>query len=755
MLNNMRTKGSLIALAIAQCASGGVALAQGDVTPMADDAASAPVDEIIVTAQRRAQSLQRVPVTVQAFTGEMIQARGLEQIGDIATVTPGLNIAQSSSGALQPYLRGVGTGANAVGSEGSIAVYIDGVYFSRPNAGAFSLNNIERVEVLKGPQGTLFGRNSSGGVIQLITQDPVYDPVLRGTIGYGNYDTFTGAIYASAGLSDKIALDVAASGRSQREGFGRNITTGRKTSYTDNYNFKSKLLFEPSETTKIVLSGLYSWSEVQGLGNHYPGTTQGYPTRDPLTTGTTRVPDYGFYDQRGNIDAINGIKMYALSGRIEQELGFANFVSITAYQNTKEYYQGEGDYTEVDFSAPTLKAHINQFTQEFQLSSLRGSTVEWIAGLFYYNNLSVYDRGDFTGYGDGGVFDFDTYGRQRSKSYAAYGQATYPITSELGVTVGLRYTKEKTDASGRADFRLAASDPLCQLVGGLANGSLCALFPQNDQAGKKVSKLTWKGGLNYQVTPDMLLYGSVSRSFKSGQYDILFPTPNQSGTDPEVLTAYEIGAKTDLFDRRLRLNLAAFRYDIENPQVQLIQSGAIILSNADSERIWGAEFDGLLRVATGLNLRFSGTWLDAKYLKYDDAPFAPPLFGPVFGAGPSQLIDASGNRPQLTSKFSYGIGADYTVDTSMGEFQATVDYSHHSSFFWDQANGPELKQRAYGLLDARLRFSPSPRYSVSVWGKNLTDEKYAAFATSLSGPTGFPYIAGAPRTYGVSLNFEF
>ncbi|MGN7932719.1 TonB-dependent receptor [Sphingopyxis sp. 22461] len=755
MSYKLKIRGSVIALAVVQCIPGGAALAQEGVAPVADEQVAVASDEIIVTAQRREQSLQSVPVTVQAFTNEMIQARGLEQIGDLATVTPGLNIAQSSSGALQPYLRGVGTGANAVGSEGSIAVYIDGVYFSRPNAGAFSLNNIERVEVLKGPQGTLFGRNSSGGVIQLITQDPVYEPVLRGNIGYGNYDTFTGAIYASVGLSDKIALDVAASGRSQRDGFGRNITTGRKTSYTDNYNFKSKLMFEPSETTKIVLSGLYSWSEVPGLGNQYPGTTQGYPTRDPLTTGRTLVPAYGFYDQRGDVDALNRIKMYSLSGRIEQEFGFANFVSITAYQNTKEFYQGEGDYTEVSFSAPTLRAHIDQFTQEFQLSSLSSSPVEWIAGLFYYNNLSVYDRGDFTGYGDGGVFDFDTYGRQRSKSYAAFGQATYPITSKLGVTVGLRYTKEKTDASGRGDFRLAASDPLCQAVGGLANGDRCALFPQSDQAGKKVSKLTWKGGLNFQATSDILLYGSVSRSFKSGQYDILFPTPNQTGTDPEVLTAYEIGAKTDLFDRRLRLNLAAFRYDIDNPQVQLIQSGAIILSNADSERIWGAEFDGNLRVATGLNLRFSGTWLDAKYLRYDDAPYAPPLFGPVFGAGASQLIDAAGNRPQLTSKFSYGIGADYTVDTSAGELQATVDYSHRSSFFWDQANGPELTQRGYGLLDARLRFAPTPRYSLSVWGKNLTNEHYAAFATSLSGPTGFPYIAGSPRTYGVSLNFEF
>lgn len=750
MLGNFKVSGSLLAIALAQCVPTGVALAQDGVAPAADNATPAPADEIVVTAQRREQSLQRVPVTVQAFTSKMIEARGLEQISDLALVTPGLNIAQSSSGALQPFLRGVGTGANAVGSEGSIAVYIDGVYFSRPNAGAFSLNNIERVEVLKGPQGTLFGRNSSGGVIQLITQDPTFQTTVRGDIGYGNYDTVNGAIYASTGLSDKIAVDIAASGRNQGHGFGRNITTGRKTSYTDNYNFKSKLLIKPTDTTRIVLSGLYSWSEVQGLGNHYPGTTQGYPL-----SPTTRVPDYGFYDQRGNINAINGIKMYALSGRLEQDLGFAKFVSITAYQNIKEHYQGEGDYTEQAAAAPVLRAHINQFTQEFQLASLPGSKVEWIAGLFYYNNLSAYDRGDFTGYGGGGVFDFDTYGRQRSKSYAAFGQATYPITSKLGVTLGLRYTKEKTDASGRGDFRLAASDPLCQLVGGLANGSQCALFPQSDQAGKKVSKLTWKGGLNYQATADILLYGSISRSFKSGQYDILFPTPNQRGTNPEVLTAYEIGAKTDLFDRRLRLNLAGFRYDIDNPQVQLIQNGAIILSNAQSERVWGAEFDGQLRVVRSLNLRFSGTWLDAKYLQYDDAPYAPPLFGPTYGAGGVQLIDAAGNRPQFTSKFSYGIGADYTVDTSIGQIQATVDYSHRSAFFWDQANGPELRQRAYGLLDARLKLSPSSHYSVSLWGKNLTNEKYAAFATSQSGTQGYPYIAAAPRTYGVSLNFNF
>lgn len=750
MLSKLKVGGSLIVVAFVQGLTCGSAMAQEVPVGAESDAAPAAGNEIIVTAQRRAQSLQSVPVTVQAFTSDMIAARGLEQISDLAAVTPGLNIAQSSAGALQPFLRGVGTGANAVGSEGSIAVYIDGVYFARPSAGAFSLNNIERVEVLKGPQGTLFGRNSSGGVIQLITQDPSYDTVVRGSIGYGNFDTLTGAVYASTAISDKVAVDVAASGRSQGDGYGRNITTGNKTSYTDNYNFKSKLLMEPSDGTKIVFSGLYSWAEVQGLGNHYPGTTQGYPS-----SPTTRVPDYGFYDQRSNVDALNRIKMYALSARLEQELSFANFTSITAYQDVKELYQGDADYTEQAAAAPTLRARINQFTQEFQLSSLSDSKLEWIAGLFYFNNLSAYDRGDFSGFGGGGVFDFDTYGRQRSKSYAAFGQATYPVTSKLGVTVGLRYTNENTNASGRGDFRLAASDPLCLGVGGLANGGLCALFPQNRQAEKKVSKLTWKGGLDYQVTPNILFYGSVSRSFKSGQYDILFPSPNQSGTDAEVLTAYEAGAKSDLFDRRLRLNLAAFRYDIDNPQVQLIQNGAIILSNADSERIWGVEVDGNLRVVDGLTLRFSGTWLDAKYLRYDNAPYAGPLFGPTYGAAPVQLIDAGGNRPQLTSKYSYGIGADYSVNTPIGDVDATIDYSYRSDFFWDQANGPELRQKGYGLLDARLKLSPSSSYSISVWGKNLTDERYSAFATSQSGTSGFPYIAAAPRTYGVSLGFEF
>jgi iron complex outermembrane receptor protein len=208
-----------------------------------------------------------------------------------------------------------------------------------------------------------------------------------------------------------------------------------------------------------------------------------------------------------------------------------------------------------------------------------------------------------------------------------------------------------------------------------------------------------------------------------------------------------------LFDRRVRFNAAAFRYDIDSPQVQLIQQGAVIQSNAGGARIYGAEFEGEALVADGLTLRFSGTYLDAKYTDYTNAPSSPPIFEPPFGTAPTTLIDATGNRPPLTSKFTYAVGFDYKVNTGIGEFQLTADYSHHSGFFWEQDN--VLRQRPIGLLDARLKLALSDQLGISVWGKNLTDEKYSAFAVSLQGRGGYPYVAAAPRTVGATIDFKF
>src|ERR1700730_4702770 len=219
------------------------------------------IEEIVVTAQKREQSLQRIPISVTAVTGDSLQARVLTDASSFAETTSGLQLGQGTAGVVVPFLRGVGTSATNLGAESSVAVYADGVYFSRLPAGFFSLNNVERVEVLKGPQGTLFGRNSSAGVIQIITKDPSHTPMVKGSVSYGDYNTVDASAYATTGLGDEAAADVSLSFRNQGDGYGRNITTGSRANYNDDVTVRSKLIIESQDATRITLAGYYANSK--------------------------------------------------------------------------------------------------------------------------------------------------------------------------------------------------------------------------------------------------------------------------------------------------------------------------------------------------------------------------------------------------------------------------------------------------------------------------------------------------------------
>ena len=291
------------------------------------------IGDIIVTAQRRAENLQKVPIAITAFSAAALQARGLREITDLTAATPGLQIG-NQNGLVQPFLRGIGNPASSVGNESSVAVYIDGVYYTTLASGFFSLPNVDRVEILKGPQGTLFGRNSSGGVIQLVTKDPSHDTSVRGSLQHGNYATTEGNLYATTGLGEKAAIDLSISGRRQAHGYGRSTTTGHRHSYSDNFSARSKLLFQPTDGTRITLTGLYGYSKASIQGNFFPGTTQG-----PLTPPAYIVPKSGFYDTNDGQDSYTRFSQEGMTLKIEQDLSFAQLASTTA-SHSRAYVLG-------------------------------------------------------------------------------------------------------------------------------------------------------------------------------------------------------------------------------------------------------------------------------------------------------------------------------------------------------------------------------------------------------------------------------
>jgi len=324
------------------------------------------VEDIVVTAQRRTENIQKIPVTVTAISGDSLAARGITDVSSFAQVTSGLQLNPGTSGVVLPFLRGVGTSASNLGRESSVAVYADGVYFSRLPVGFFSLNDVERVEVLKGPQGTLFGRNSSAGVIQIITKDPSQTPSMKGSISYGNYDTVEASLYGTTGLGDKVSMNIAGFVRKQGDGYGINVPTGGRANYTDTAAVRGKLLIKPGDGTRVTIGGYYAHTDVGQQGNTYPGTLAGYSS-----TPYGPLPPIGFYDQRNDIDSAVKSDSWGVSLKVEQDISFAQLTSISAYTKEVEGLADDGDYTpRADFLF-AAHGYVKQFTQELQLAAPR------------------------------------------------------------------------------------------------------------------------------------------------------------------------------------------------------------------------------------------------------------------------------------------------------------------------------------------------------------------------------------------------
>jgi iron complex outermembrane recepter protein len=688
------------------------------------------IGEIVVTAQKREENIQKVPVSITALGTAELAKRGITDITQLRAAVPALQVAELS-GVIEPFIRGIGTATNTFGNEASVGVYVDGVYYTRLPVGLLDLSNVSRVEVLKGPQGTLFGRNTTGGVISVVTGDPSHTTAVSGSLGYGRFGAFQGNVYATTGLSDTVAVDLSVSGKTD-DGFGRNIKTGGRYGYMDEYLIRSKLLFQPSDRTKVTLSGFYSWSKNDGPKAAFPGTTVASSFLEPRQIYTT--DEIGYYNSL--ISDVNRFQEWGVTLNAQHDLDFARLTVISAYIDSKEssfYNQdenGSGEY--VAFT----KGYDHVFTQELQLTSLPTSKLTWVVGAYYFNNFARYSRISLISpilFGPGVGIEWPA--QQHAVSYSGYAQASYEILPKLRLTGGFRYTRDEISASGISYFDTSPGVPA-----GLAPG------PGSDSRGKA----TFKAGLDYQVAPQILLYGSFSRGYKSGTFNILTYS-SSTATKPETIDAYEVGLKSELFDRHLRLNMALFNYNQQNPQVQLEQNATVFFSNAGAARVRGAELEGQIAITRGLDARFSGQYLDAKYTKYDNAPaYAPdPAAGTIDILPP---VNARGNSIPYAAKTTFNVGGDYTINTKVGPLTLTADLYHNSGYDFTPDNS--LHQGAYYNLSSQVKLSLSDHLSIRFWGKNLTGSKYAVFAAYIA-PIAAVYRPAAPRTYGGAVDFKF
>jgi len=707
------------------------------------------LDEIVVTAQKRGENLQKVPLSVSSFNAATLASSGVNAVIEIGQIDASTNFS-SNTGTVIPYIRGIGnSAANIIGNEASVPVYIDDVYYTRLSSAYLELPNVERVEVLKGPQGTLFGRNSSGGAIQIFTRDPGEEFKASGKIGYARFDTVYGDVYLGGALSDRIRADISVSGLDQQDGWGRNVTSGEDVGKARFINVRGKLIFDLGDTTKIRLIGYYSRMRTsQGLNNDiYRGTISGTPPLPSYGPSQPLIALPGFYDTRNT--ATNSLNNESAGGsiKLDQELAFANLTSITAYRKQTEAYDPvDGDGTAFKFLQYRLHSTDTQFSQELQFKSPVGSPVKWILGAYYLDSRQGYDPTTVTG---DALTSLDLseqriFGRQKIKSVSGYGQATFPVVdSETNITLGLRYTSDRVHGEGRQEVVI----PGLGIVPGQVPYDKAFTF----------NKLTYRVALDHQFTNDVLGYVSFSRGYKSGTFNTLPLTADP--TRPETVDAYEAGLKTELLGRRLRLNSAVFQNDVQNPQVStVITTGTVStigLTNAQKSRIRGAEFNLEALLDEGLRLTAGATYLDARYLGFLNAPFYATNPGAPYGLLNPVAGNAAGNRLAQVPEWRFDLGLNYELKTSAGLFSASANWAHTGNYFWDpdNANG----QDGVDLVNASLAFRPAgfDQLSVRIWGKNLAGEKYYIQQQELAGSAGHLGGAAPPRTYGAELAFAF
>ncbi len=726
---------------------------------------STQVQEIIVTAQRRSQNLQEVPLAVTAFNAKTLASAGITNVGGIAQVDPSVNFG-ASTGVVLPFLRGVGNpSATAIGNESSVPVYIDDVYYTRLSGAYLELADVERVEVLKGPQGTLFGRNASGGAIQVFTRDPGEKEAFEATVGYANFDTATGKLYASKPLGEDGGIDLSVSGRHQGDGWGEGIYNGNKTYQYNFINIRSKFLYHVTPTTTVRVIGFYmkSFTEVGNTAGRYRGT---FGSTAPFYGPSQIVsPASNFYDTTDTVDPYERTKGYGGSVKIDQELGFAQTTSITAYRKATETNHQDGENTPLDYQSYSLNPRDRQISEELQLKSNTSSRISWIVGGFYLNSRQGFSPANVTG---GSVTELvesiglpvapgareSLNGVQQVNSLAGFGQITAPITPTTNVTLGARYTHDRVGGVGTVSL----VDP----------GVVTIPFSTYDKT-FVFKKFTYRAAIDQKIADRVRVYGSVSRGYKSGTFNTLPLTADPS--KPETVDAYEIGIKSELLDRRLRLNAAVFQNNIDNPQVQTVltdpETGAsfVGLTNAKKARSRGFEVNADAVIANGLSARLGATYLDAKYTNFTNAPFYYPIVngtcpggvsagGYAAGLCPAISGDATGHRLVQVPKWRLSGGVNYTLEASAGKASLDLNASYTGKYFWDADN--LLAQRGYTLINASLTLTPASNENLSVrlWANNITTRKYYTYELPVSGGAGYIAAPGAPRTFGVEFGIK-
>ncbi|MBJ7438872.1 MAG: TonB-dependent receptor [Sphingopyxis sp.] len=778
---------SLIAIAIA-----GASPAFAQDAPAAPAAEQEGLSEIVVTANRRAENLQDVPISVTAVTSGMLEASGTQNTLQLERIAPGLQVYQTASAAL-PFLRGVGSNQSNPGFESPVALYIDGIYQAGKIGNIFDLPNVERIEVLKGPQGTLFGRNATGGAISIITRDPGSTPELSAEIGYGRFNEVRGKAYAAAPITDALGISVSATAR-KSDGYIYNSFLDKEANSSHNVMSTAKLVWSPSDVFTAKLSGSYfEFSDPTGLSPHVVAGTIP-PGTHPTGAGGLFVTNYDKYSMRSNHDTFVDTSGWRATLDMQYDLGAVKLVSLTGYVDVKSRNISNSPASESRASYSGSATPSENVSQELQLQSTGTGPFKWIVGGYYSwtnegfgdlisvaNVPSPFRPADLLVPG-ASVTGFHV--ELKTESLAGFAEANYQLTDRLRVTAGLRYTHENRAMEG---FRYSAT---ALPVAGNTNipvyngviGAEPLVFGRNIAAAsitdvdKGFSKVTWRLALDYKIDDDVMVYASYNRGFKSGSYTATALSATAVPVSPEQLDAYEIGIKSEFADRTIRFNAAAFYYDYSNIQVGLITgAGITTVENAAAASIYGLDAELTWQPVREFQIRAAVNLLDSKYKNYGRAQIflprtsaapctAPPpqlsqaqaeaiVAAPKVAGACSYALDASGLPLVFSPEFTASLGADYSIP--IGDSRLVFNGSLYYNSGFDVTPGGYFSHvDSYETLSASATwYAPDDRYFVRVWGDNLTDSNHAVYLSPQA--AAFQEISARPVSYGITIGAKF
>lgn len=714
---------------LASVALGAFALLAQPAFAKDEDDNTGGLEEIVVTAQHREELLRDVPIAVNAITANALQNIGVSDTSALVQAVPSLNFTRSGPSGIF-VIRGVATPNGSAGEEGSTAVYIDDVYMPDLASTINTFNNIQRIEVLNGPQGTLFGRNAVGGLIRVITQEPGDDAQFRAQAGFGNYDIFTGQLYASTPLGKDVAMDIAFTGQDQGRGFGYNPTLGKRVRTQDFWGLRSKLVARPTDALKITLAGDYYHADDSTATFLWPLS---YNPSTGILTGTRASQD-----SLSEYPNLTQIRVWGVSGKAELDLGGATLTTISAYRSLKNLSVFDVEGLPADIYHIIYPAKNRTFQQEVRLSSNTTDPLSWQVGAFYLHMDTDVDqlqsgsllRGTQNHIVAKGVTD----------SISVFGEATYALTPTTHVTGGIRWTSDRR--------KLPVGYVETSLV------STGAVLSRTTNAVDAVTfrNVTYRAAIRQDLTDDVNLYASINKGFKSGQFNL--QAPNIPPVKPQTIMAYEVGLKGDLFDRHLRLSLAAFHYDINDYQVRSTYpnpSGVGVITglyNAAKVKIDGVDANAEIVVSDALRLNAGASWLNSRFDRFGGpgTGIIAPGYYPATNPG-----NATGNRTPIAPRLTLNLMGTYTIPFDNGsELRLTAGATRKSKYYFEPDN--VLFQPAYTVFNGSIEFKPTEHYSIELYGRNIGNKLYNVQMATVA--PGYA-IAGAPRQYGVNFKVTY